>query len=157
MPETFRAPGNTSQKVATMQTVQTSLKLSIIGFSLAMSAFFAASKLAPAHAATANTTKRASAPVTITVDTTKPVSEITVPAGGWSFRNHVIPVLTRLGCNSGACHGAAAGKGGFKLTLRGYDPEADFAVLTRQALGRRVNPVEPARSLVLLKPTMAIG
>lgn len=157
MPETFRAPGNTSQKVATMQTVQTSLKLTIIGVSLAMSAFFAASKLAPAHAATANTTKRASAPVTITVDTTKPVSEITVPAGGWSFRNHVIPVLTRLGCNSGACHGAAAGKGGFKLTLRGYDPEADFAVLTRQALGRRVNPVEPARSLVLLKPTMAIG
>src|SRR5262245_34467972 len=48
----------------------------------------------------------------VALDTTKPVSEITAPAGGWSFRNHVIPVLTRLGCNSGACHGAAAGKAG---------------------------------------------
>src|SRR5947207_31058 len=38
----------------------------------------------------------------------------------WSFRNHVLPVLTRTGCNSGACHGAAAGKNGFRLTLRGY-------------------------------------
>ncbi|MEP7341145.1 MAG: DUF1553 domain-containing protein [Acidobacteriota bacterium] len=93
----------------------------------------------------------------VTFDTTRPVSEITAPAGGWSFRNHVIPVLTRLGCNSGACHGAAAGKAGFKLTLRGYDPEADFNVITRQSLGRRVNQMEPAKSLLLLKPTMAIG
>lgn len=93
----------------------------------------------------------------VTLDTTKPAGEITAPAGGWSFRNHVIPVLTRLGCNSGACHGAAAGKGGFKLTLRGYDPEADFNVMTRQSLGRRVNRLEPARSLMLLKPTMAVG
>ncbi len=93
----------------------------------------------------------------ITLDTTKPVSEIITPATGWSFRNHVIPVLTRLGCNSGACHGALAGKGGFKLTLRGYDPELDFNVMTRQALGRRINKNEPARSLILLKPTMTIG
>lgn len=93
----------------------------------------------------------------VTFDTMKPASEITAPAGGWSFRNHVIPVLTRLGCNSGACHGAAAGKGGLKLTLRGYDPEADFNVLTRQSLGRRVNKLEPAKSLMLLKPTVAIG
>lgn len=95
--------------------------------------------------------------LTVTFDTTKPAGEITAPAGGWSFRNHVIPVLTRLGCNSGACHGAAAGKGGFKLTLRGFDPQADFNVLTRQSLGRRVNKIEPAKSLMLLKPTMAIG
>ncbi|MEY4166809.1 MAG: hypothetical protein RIR52_633 [Acidobacteriota bacterium] len=93
----------------------------------------------------------------LTLDTTKPVSEVTTPIGGWSFRNHVIPVLTRLGCNSGACHGALAGKGGFKLTLRGYDPEADYNVMTRQTGGRRVNLVEPARSLLLLKPTMTIG
>ncbi|HMZ22790.1 MAG TPA: DUF1549 domain-containing protein, partial [Blastocatellia bacterium] len=99
----------------------------------------------------------AAATPAITLDTTKPAGEVTAPAGGWSFRNHVIPVLTRLGCNSGACHGAAAGKGGFKLTLRGYDPEADFNVLTRQSLGRRVNKLEPAKSLMLLKPTMAIG
>ncbi|HWC77076.1 MAG TPA: DUF1549 domain-containing protein, partial [Blastocatellia bacterium] len=74
----------------------------------------------------------------------------------WSFRNHVLPVMTKLGCNSGACHGAAAGKNGLKLTLRGYDPDADYLALTRQAAGRRVNKLEPARSLMLLKPTMAL-
>jgi hypothetical protein len=74
----------------------------------------------------------------------------------WSFRNHVIPMLTRAGCNSGACHGALAGKGGLKLSLRGYDPENDHFVLTRQALGRRLDRNEPARSLLLLKPTQAI-
>jgi hypothetical protein len=75
----------------------------------------------------------------------------------WSFRNHVIPMLTRAGCNSGACHGALAGKGGLKLSLRGYDPDSDHFVLTRQALGRRVDRSEPARSLVLMKPTQAVS
>ena len=75
----------------------------------------------------------------------------------WSFRNHVIPMLTRAGCNSGACHGALAGKGGLKLSLRGYDTSSDFFVLTRQALGRRIDRSEPARSLVLLKPTQAVS
>ena len=74
----------------------------------------------------------------------------------WNFRNDVIPVLTKSGCNMGACHGAAVGKNGFKLTLRGYDPEADYKILTREALGRRIDPQEPARSLILLKPTLAI-
>jgi hypothetical protein len=73
-----------------------------------------------------------------------------------SFRNHVIPMMTKVGCNSGACHGALAGKGGFKLSLRGYDPDTDHFVMTRQSLGRRVDPVEPAHSLLLLKPTMAV-
>jgi hypothetical protein len=74
-----------------------------------------------------------------------------------TFRNHVMPVLTRVGCNSGPCHGALAGKSGFKLTLRGYDPEADYLTLTRQATARRINKVEPARSLMLLKPTLAVS
>src|SRR5260221_4119215 len=74
-----------------------------------------------------------------------------------SFANHVVPVLTRLGCNSGACQGALAGKGGFKLSLRGYDPVSDHFVMTRQVLGRRVNTQEPAKSLILLKPTLAIS
>ncbi len=73
------------------------------------------------------------------------------------FRNHVIPILTRAGCNSGACHGALAGKGGLKLSLRGYDPTSDHFVLTRQNLGRRIDRLEPARSLFLLKPTMMVN
>ena len=73
-----------------------------------------------------------------------------------SFRNEVIPILTRVGCNSGACHGALAGKGGLKLSLRGYDPRTDFFVLTRQALSRRVDCTEPAKSLFLLKPTRTL-
>ncbi len=70
----------------------------------------------------------------------------------WSFRNHVIPLMTKAGCNSGACHGALAGKGGLKLSLRGYDPEADYFVLTRQAGSRRIDRQDPANSLMLLKP-----
>jgi hypothetical protein len=75
----------------------------------------------------------------------------------WSFRNHVIPMLTKIGCNSGACHGALAGKNGFKLSLRGYAPEIDYFVLTRQAGGRRVDRIEPAQSLLLRKPTMTVN
>ncbi|MBV9125534.1 MAG: Ig-like domain-containing protein, partial [Planctomycetes bacterium] len=74
----------------------------------------------------------------------------------WSFRHHVIPLMTKIGCNSGACHGALAGKGGFKLSLRGYAPADDYFTMTRQALGRRVDRVEPAHSLILLKPTMTV-
>jgi hypothetical protein len=73
-----------------------------------------------------------------------------------SFRNEIIPILTRLGCNSGACHGALAGKGGMKLSLRGYDPETDHFVLTRQVSGRRVDLHDPASSLFLLKPTSVL-
>ncbi|MSQ93072.1 MAG: DUF1553 domain-containing protein [Gemmataceae bacterium] len=82
--------------------------------------------------------------------------EKTREASTVSFANHVIPLLTKVGCNSGACHGALAGKGGMKLSLRGYDPDADHFVLTRQAGARRVNRQEPARSLMLMKPTLAL-
>jgi hypothetical protein len=74
----------------------------------------------------------------------------------WSFRNHVQPVLARNGCSSGACHGAAAGQNGFKLSLRGYDDEGDYLALTRGAFGRRIIPSDPGRSLLLLKPTAAV-
>ena len=73
-----------------------------------------------------------------------------------SFRNHVIPIMTRVGCNSGACHGALAGKGGLKLSLRGYDPDGDHFVLTRQAQARRVDRTEPEKSLMLLKATRTL-
>jgi hypothetical protein len=74
----------------------------------------------------------------------------------WSFRNHVQPVLAKNGCSAGACHGAAAGQNGFKLSLRGYDDEGDFLALTHGALGRRIVPSDPGRSLMLLKPTGAV-
>ncbi|MGL6074764.1 MAG: DUF1549 and DUF1553 domain-containing protein [Fimbriiglobus sp.] len=70
-----------------------------------------------------------------------------------SFKNDIQAVLTRTGCNSGACHGALAGKGGFKLSLRAYDPDSDFFAITRQALGRRVDTEAPADSLLLKKAT----
>src|SRR5262249_23157840 len=91
--------------------------------------------------------------VAATADAQDKTKEPSVP----SFRNRVIPILTRLGCNSGACHGALAGKGGFKLSLRGYAPQDDYFVLTRQALGRRVNTREPSHSLILQKPTLALS
>ena len=75
---------------------------------------------------------------------------------GWTFRNHIIPTLTRAGCNSGACHGALAGKGGMKLSLRGFDPESDWFVLTRQALARRVDLAKPNDSLMLKKPARIV-
>lgn len=74
----------------------------------------------------------------------------------WSFRNDVQPVLAKAGCNSGACHGALAGKGGFKLSLRGYDTHTDYFNITRQARGRRVELAEPGRSLLLAKPSGAL-
>src|ERR1043166_6016864 len=74
----------------------------------------------------------------------------------WSFRNHVQPVLAKNGCSAGACHGAAAGQNGFKLSLRGYDDEGDYLTLTRGALGRRIVPSDPGRSLMLLKPSGAL-
>lgn len=74
----------------------------------------------------------------------------------WSFRNNVQPVLAKAGCSAGACHGAAAGQNGFKLSLRGYDDEGDYLTLTRGAMGRRVVPSDPGRSLMLLKPTRAV-
>ena len=80
----------------------------------------------------------------------------TAPAADYTFRNHVQPILAKMGCSSGACHGAAAGQNGFKLSLRGYDDDGDYLALTRHAIGRRIIPSDPARSLLLLKPTGAV-
>lgn len=72
------------------------------------------------------------------------------------FSVDVMPVLTKAGCNMGACHGAGAGKGGFKLSLLGYDPDADYEVITRGAGARRVAPAQPENSLLLRKPSFAV-
>ena len=69
------------------------------------------------------------------------------------FERHIMGLLGRMGCNAGACHGSFQGKGGLRLSLFGYDPEKDFAVLTRDLLGRRINAVDPDHSLLLLKAT----
>jgi hypothetical protein len=74
----------------------------------------------------------------------------------WNFRNDVQSIFSKVGCNSGACHGALAGKGGFRLSLKGYDSAADFKSITREARGRRVELSDPGRSLVLAKPTGAL-
>jgi hypothetical protein len=73
-----------------------------------------------------------------------------------SFRNDVMPVLSKAGCNAGACHGNKSGKGGFKLSLRGQDPGVDYETLTRDLFARRTNPLDPDQSLMLLKPTTQV-
>jgi hypothetical protein len=73
-----------------------------------------------------------------------------------SFLNEVIPILTKAGCNAGACHGSQYGKGGLKLSLLGYDPEMDHASILKDALGRRVTLAEPERSLILRKPSASV-
>ncbi|TWU66730.1 DUF1549 and DUF1553 domain-containing protein [Crateriforma conspicua] len=69
------------------------------------------------------------------------------------FRADVLPILTKHGCNAGACHGAALGRGNFKLSLFGSRPADDYDAIVRQVGGRRVNGVRPENSLLLLKPT----
>jgi hypothetical protein len=73
-----------------------------------------------------------------------------------SFINDVVPVLTKVGCNAGACHGSQDGKGGFKLSLLGYDPELDYQSIHKDARARRVTVVEPDRSLLIRKPSGAV-
>src|SRR5262245_57807843 len=72
------------------------------------------------------------------------------------FRNDVMAVLSKAGCNQGTCHGNFNGKNGFRLSLRGQDPDFDLAALTRDMLGRRTDPHRPADSLLLLKATAAV-
>jgi hypothetical protein len=70
-----------------------------------------------------------------------------------SYRRDVVALLSKAGCNMGACHGNLNGKGGFRLSLRGDDPAFDLAALTRDAFARRLNTTKPAASLAYLKPT----
>ena len=70
-----------------------------------------------------------------------------------SFLNEVVPILTKAGCNQGACHGKGAGQNGFRLSLRGYAPEQDHRSITREFDGRRIDPTKPEESLLLRKAT----
>ncbi len=70
-----------------------------------------------------------------------------------SFVQNIMPIMSKMGCNAGTCHGAQKGKNGFRLSLRGYDPLFDHRALTDDIAGRRFNRSAPDRSLMLLKPT----
>ncbi len=72
------------------------------------------------------------------------------------FVRDIGPMIARAGCNAGTCHGAQAGKNGFKLSLRGYDPVFDIRALTDDHASRRVNIASPTQSLMLLKPTAGV-
>ena len=74
-----------------------------------------------------------------------------------NFLRDVAPVLNKAGCTSGPCHGAAKGKNGFKLSLRGYDPQFDYEALLYDLSGRRFNRADPGRSLMLAKPTQQLA
>ena len=73
------------------------------------------------------------------------------------FDNDVVPILSKLGCNSGGCHGKASGQNGFKLSVFGFDPEADYNAIVKESRSRRVFPAAPEHSLLLLKPTGKIS
>jgi len=75
------------------------------------------------------------------------------PAEAVDFDTDLVPVLTRAGCNAGSCHGAAAGRGGFKLSLLGGSPGSDYEAIVRQLEGRRINLASPEDSLLIRKPT----
>ncbi len=72
------------------------------------------------------------------------------------FTEHVMPILSKAGCNAGACHASQFGKGGFKLSVFASEPGNDHLAIARGEIGRRINPLDPARSLLLLKPTMQV-
>jgi hypothetical protein len=72
------------------------------------------------------------------------------------FKEHVMPVLAKAGCNAGACHASQYGKGGFKLSVFGFAPEDDYRAIVRDSLGRRANTIVPSASLLLRKPTGAV-
>src|SRR5499433_3987506 len=74
-----------------------------------------------------------------------------------TFLRDVAPILNKAGCTAGACHGAAKGKNGFKLSLRGYDPRFDYEALLYDLSGRRFNRADPGRSLMLAKPTQEVA
>jgi hypothetical protein len=80
------------------------------------------------------------------------VRDLTTPAPV-HFANDVLPLLSKLGCNGGGCHGKASGQNGFKLSVFGFDPEADYNAIVKESRGRRIFAAVPEQSLFLLKPT----
>ena len=74
-----------------------------------------------------------------------------------SFKNETLAALSKAGCNMGACHGSPSGKGGFRLSLRAFDPPLDILTLRSEFFGRRTNSLQPGESLLLQKPLMEVA
>jgi len=90
------------------------------------------------------------------LQTKVPVHVADASAQPVDFVREVVPILGKIGCNAGTCHGSQAGRAGFKLSLRGYDPLFDYRALVDDVSGRRFNRALPAQSLMLLKPTQGV-
>ena len=74
-----------------------------------------------------------------------------------NFGNQIVPIFTKLGCNSGGCHGKASGQNGFKISLLGFEPDVDYKALVMEGRGRRLFPSAPDNSLLLLKATGGVA
>src|SRR5438046_6992462 len=70
-----------------------------------------------------------------------------------SFTNDIVPIFTKSGCANLNCHGSIRGQAGFKLSLFGYEPQLDYEAIVNVQDGRRINRTDPAKSLILMKPT----
>lgn len=92
----------------------------------------------------------------MTVKTSAIVSDATAKQAP-SFKQDVLPILTRSGCNMGGCHGKLAGQNGFRLSLRGYAPEWDYDWITKEVNGRRINEAFPEESLLIEKPSGGVA
>ena len=101
------------------------------------------------------------AQVTATLGALKATAEVTVKEMAMpspvSFKNEMLAALTKAGCNMGACHGSPSGKGGFRLSLRAFDPTVDTLTLRSEFMQRRINPVQPDESLLIKKPLMEVA
>lgn len=93
----------------------------------------------------------------LTGQSSSAVAKVTIAGGGQrpltSFAHDILPILSKAGCNGGNCHGRAIGQNGFKLSLYGFDAQADYDALVNDGLGRRVSPAAPTDSLILRKAT----
>jgi hypothetical protein len=85
---------------------------------------------------------------TVAIDVTNRDMDVSLPI---NFGNHIVPIFTKLGCNSGGCHGKSGGQNGFALSLLGFIPEMDYQALVKEDRGRRLLPASPENSLLLLK------
>jgi len=90
----------------------------------------------------------------MSMDTPTPVTKVKIGVRDDTvdFKNDLIPMFTKLGCNAGKCHGSAIGRGDFKLSLYGGLPAADYDEIVRKLGGRRVNLTDPRSSLIFMKP-----